>query len=153
MKYLVGGQIFDDYIREAVYKDTQVEGESVALTAEVIYRLISPGELDFGGSEFKAAAREQIEPERRDPSDDYGWWELPEGGYIIQLNEIPEISEEATGILQPHEHLLAGGSFHPTLWLDNKHSQEKILLPLHVNKPGLNIKENARVSKLKIIES
>ena len=150
MKYLVGGQIFDDYIKEAIYRDTQVEEESVALTAGGVSRLTRPGELDFGGDEYRAAGRQKIEPELRSPDDDYGWWELSPGGYMLKLNEKPDLPARSAGIIQPHSHLLEGGGFHPTLWLSENASGRKIVLPLQVNEPGLNIKENARVSTLQL---
>ncbi len=152
MKYLVGGQIFDDCIREAVYRDTQVEEESVALTAGGVSRLTGAGELDFGGDEYRPADREELEPELRNEEDKYGWWELSPGGYLLQLNEKPELPPRAGAIIQPHEHLLAGGGYHPTLWLSENSSNEELILPLRVNEPGLNIKENARVSQLLIME-
>lgn len=153
MKYCAGDQIFDQYISQGVYKDTQAEEKSVALTAAEVFKFTSAGELDFGGSEFKPADKEEIKPELRAEGDDYGWWKLIPGGYRMKLNEVPGFSGEAGGIIQPHDHLLEAGGYHPTLWLTAEDSNQEISLPLRVNDPGVKIKENARVSEIMIIES
>lgn len=147
----VGGQkVFDNFLSNTLHKETQVEDGSVSLTAGSIYRLADSGDLDFGGSEFQLADRDSIEAEKRNDEDDYGWWELEEGVWILELNETITHSGEFNALLQPHDHLIWNGATHPTLWFDQDDSDMRLSSPLRVPENGLNIKENARVSSLRI---
>ncbi|MFB6346520.1 MAG: dCTP deaminase [bacterium] len=150
MEWLDGETIFDAYLSNTLHADTQVEDHAVSLTAGNIYRVENPGDLDFGGSEFKLANREAIAPEKRHAEDDYGWWELNEGTVLLELNENITYSGGFTAVLHPHDHLTWNGASHPTLWLSDAEADMRLLLPLHVPESGVNIKENARVTSLRV---
>lgn len=83
-----------------------------------------------------------VETERRDPDDDYGWWNLDGGQYLVEYNE-RLAAAEAMFVLQPHRALVERGAFHPTL-----HLNDLPRIPVSVPSGGVRIKENARVSTL-----
>lgn len=153
MNWISGETVFNEYLSGVLHEETQVETHSVSLTASTIYRPEGSGDLDFGGSEFQLSDRSELSPEKRDPEDDYGWWELSDGTWVLELNENLTYSKPFSAVLQPHDHLTWNGATHPTLWLTEDEADMRLLLPLSVPAGGINIKENARVTNLKVVES
>jgi hypothetical protein len=125
-----------------VHEPTQSEGEGFDLTVAGVYEVTEPGRVDFGGGELASAGVEPHPREKRDPEDDYGWWHLDAGGYLLEYNESIEAAD-VRFTLQTREELLARGASHPTL-----HVTELPRVPLSVRGVGLRVKENARVSTL-----
>lgn len=128
-----------------VHEETQVGNRGVDLTANKIFEPKSRGELDFGGGERKDADLEKIDPVKRSGEDDYGWWELDEGLYQVELNEKIRANEENGGLVVPPERTWRNGAFHPAL---PAAGPLEGTLPLIVGPEGLSIKENARISKI-----
>lgn len=135
------------FIDNIVHDKTQVEEDSLYLTIDNIFELTNRGEIDFGGSEYKESDRKQIEPVKKKSEDKYGWWKLDKGEYFVEFNEkIQDITpEEKMVILQASERLTDTGAFHPTKVLQKK---GEISTLLYVGRNGVNIKENARISKI-----
>ncbi|WP_394742398.1 dCTP deaminase/dUTPase family protein [Natronococcus roseus] len=132
-----------DAVDNLVYEPVQVHDRGIDLTVSAIYEVAAPGSLDFGGDELADADLEPVETSRRDPDDEYGWWSLEGGRYVLQHNEFLTDLEEPL-LLQPNNELLARGGSHPTVQV----SSHLPLLPLSVPDGGIEIKENARVSTL-----
>jgi deoxycytidine triphosphate deaminase len=149
MKALSGAEVAG-YLRGLIHAKTQVQSKWVDLTAKGIYVLEDSGSLDFGGSELEIAGRRECPKEKRKPEDKYSWWELGEGNYIMELNEIFSLPEGRIGVLQPRPEFLANGASHPTLLISP--GEELPLVPIIVGKAGVKIKENARVSRLFIFK-
>ena len=130
------------YLSNIVHEPTQTEGQGVDLTAREIYEVAAPGRVDFGGGELEAAELEPHHAEKRNPDDEYEWWNLDSGTYLVEYNE----SVNATDItltVQTRAELLKRGAFHPTLRITKLPR-----IPLTVSGAGLRIKENARVSTI-----
>lgn len=140
-----------EFIGNIIYEKTQIEEDSIYLTVSKIFRLTTKGEIDFGGSEYKESEKEMIEPVKRSSEDKYGWWELNPGEYFVEFNEKLQdiIPKDKTVILQPSERLTENGAFHPTRVLNKRGGISTIL---YVGKNGLKIKENARVSRLFVLD-
>lgn len=153
MEIVSGDAVFDDLLDNTLHADTQVEAESVSLTVGAIKELTGPGHLDFGGGEFQLADRHDVEPMKRSDDDDYGWWSLAEGQYIVEFNETIDLTQGDYALLQPHDHLYWNGVSHPTLLLDADDTDMRISVPITVGHNGVEIKENARVSSLRIIRN
>ena len=133
-----------------VHLDTQSSApRGLDLTAAAVYRLTGGGSLDFGGSEYEEASREQLEAELAQPDDDYGWWDLRAGTYFIRFNEDVELDDGNVGLVYPHRRLLAAGGHHPAFQIQG--GQSPLEVPIMVAERGLRIKENARVSKLLVL--
>ncbi len=120
-----------------VHPDTQIRGGAVDLTVDAVYAIDEPAHLDFGGSELQLAATTAVEPERRHPDDEYGWWSLQPGTYLIEYNES---LVDPPVFIQPREILIRGGGMHASGWV-----WELSSIGLFVG-GGLEVKENARVS-------
>ena len=128
-----------------VHEPTQVHDGGLDLTVAEIYDHAGPGRLDFGGAELEAAETSPLGTERRDPDDDYGWWHLDPGGYLLEHNET--LAGGWPVRLEPRVALVERGAFHPTITIESLG-----LVPLAVGDGGLWVKENARVSTLRAAE-
>jgi hypothetical protein len=123
-----------------VHEPTQSDGQGFDLTVDRILEVTSPGRIDFGGGELADAKTEPVPTEKRQSDDDYGWWHLDAGQYLLEHNE--SVASEAPRItVQPRIELLERGGSHPTVTVDALPR-----LPLSVGGAGLLLKENARVS-------
>ncbi len=142
-----GRDIFDG-LADTIHRDTQEHADSCDLTVNSVYEVTGSGSLDFGGSEFVEADQHLIEPEKEDPEDDYGWWHLNEGTYLVEYNERPDNVPNGVAIVFPHERLLRTGSSHPAFLA---RSGIKLTTPLNVGETGCDIKENARISKMVVV--
>ncbi|MBX0304395.1 dCTP deaminase [Haloarcula salinisoli] len=137
---------YSDYVTDIVHEPTQTEGTGVDLTVAEVYEVAAPGRIDFGGGELEPAETVPHKSEKRDPDDDYEWWSLGAGQYLIEYNE--SLTGEATVTVQPRTELLERGATHPTL-----HVEALPRLPLTVGGAGLKLKENARVSTIVATET
>lgn len=125
-----------------VHEPTQAHEGRVDLTVDGVARLEDGGAIDFGGDEHAVTDVEFLDPEHQNESEDYGWWELDGGTYLIEYNERLQAAA-AEFQLQPLPRLLALGASHPTLEVSTLPR-----VPLSVPAVGVAIKENARVSTL-----
>lgn len=144
-------EVVISYLENLTYKNTQLQPDGVDLTVTEIHKITSPGSVDFGGGEYEESEVEKVAPNKRAPDDKYGWWTLSEGEYLIKYNEHINLSEGDLGIIQTKSWLIRNGSRHPTLTFTNER-REEITSVLFVGSTGVKIKENARVSKLTVIE-
>ncbi|MFB6114436.1 MAG: dCTP deaminase [Halodesulfurarchaeum sp.] len=147
-----------DLVSGIVYEPTQTTDSGIALTASSVYTVDDPGRVDFGGDEMESATLRPVETERRESGDDYGWWNLEAGQYLVEFNEsldeTARFEETApAGEVAPPEFLLqtrtpvrVRGAFHPTL-----HVTSLDPVPFVVGGDGIRLKENARVSRLTIL--
>jgi hypothetical protein len=133
---------YTQFLDDVVHEPTQTEGRGFDLTVAEVYEVTDPGRVDFGGGELEAAEIEPHHSEKRDPDDDYEWWYLTAGQYLIEYNE-SLASDDMTFTLQTRDELLVRDAFHPTL-----HVTELPRVPLSVGSSGIRLKENARVSTL-----
>ena len=132
---------YSEYVTDTVHEPTQTEGEGFDLTVAEVSEVVAPGRIDFGGGELEPAATVPHKTGKRDPDDDYEWWALGAGQYLVEFNE--SLTGEATVTVQPRTELLERGATHPTL-----HVEELPRVPLSVGGAGLKLKENARVSTI-----
>lgn len=129
-----------------VHLETQRAPAGLDLTADAIYRVQGAGSLDFGGSEFEPAERLEVTPELADPGDDYGWWELEPGTYVVRYNEGLELEEGQVARIYPLGRLLQAGASHPAFVVHGEVRPLETLLT--VGEGGCGLKENCRVSRL-----
>ena len=127
-------------IEGILHEPTQIRDDGgVDLSLADVFHVAAPGRIDFGGGELTAAEYAPVETGLRTPEDEYRWWHLGPGQYVIAFNE--ELSESVSVTLQPRAELLERGAFHPTVTLDSLQR-----LPLSVGGAGVLLKENARVT-------
>ncbi|WP_436900229.1 dCTP deaminase [Halovenus halobia] len=133
---------YSQFLDGIVHEPTQSEGRGFDLTVAELYEVTSPGRVDFGGGELEAADTTPHDSEKRNPDDDYEWWRLEAGQYLLEYNESLTDSEMSFTV-QTRTELLERGAFHPTLSVTSLPR-----VPLSVGDSGIRLKENARVSTL-----
>ncbi|MFB6302134.1 MAG: dCTP deaminase [Haloferacaceae archaeon] len=138
-----------DRIEGLVHADTQVHGAGVDLTVAEVARVAEAGRIDFGGGELAAADLDPVETELRSPDDDYGWWNLDTGGYVVRFNERLTGAEPVR--VEPRRELAARGGSLPTVT-----TADLDPLPLAVptgtgDGPALRVKENARIATVRSV--
>jgi deoxycytidine triphosphate deaminase len=149
MEYL-GGDAVANALEGLISRKRQQHHYETDLTAGRIFRVTKRGAVDFGGSEEEPAAREEVEPVKASPDDQYGWWELEGGMYVVSYNEVPSLADTQIAFIQPHERLLRAGGTHASYYFrETRDILEAILV---VGNVGVRIKQNARVSKLLILQ-
>ena len=126
----------------------QVHRYSVHLTVRDIYALDPVGQVDFGGSEYAPAGKTAMGTVRRSAEDRYEWWDLSRGRYQVEFNESLELAEDELGILEPEDRLLRAGGSHVTTSL--RGHIETLEVPLVVETLRIQIKKNARISRLRL---
>lgn len=131
-----------EFVDGIVHEPTQTEGRGLDLTLDIVSVVHQAGAVDFGGGELADAETTFVEPAKRDPDDDYGWWELDAGTYLLSHNETLDAAETDFR-LEPHREVVARGASHPTV-----HVSALPPVPLTVGGAGIDLKENARVSTL-----
>lgn len=149
MKYLAGPQVAD-LVEHLIKADVQQHDYETDLTIAAVYRLTGPGAIDFGGSEARRAPREEIAAHKVAPEEKYGWWDLGPGTWIIRFNEVPRLGTSHIAFVQPHERLVEAGATHPSFWF--RGTRDAVETLLSVGPGGVRIKQNARASKLLIVE-
>lgn len=122
-----------------LHEETQVHDHGVDLTATEVYEIDGPGRVDFGGGELEPAGVHPHERHWRNEDDDYQWWRLEAGQFLIEYNE--SLDSDGLVLIQPRQALVERGAFHPTV-----RSRELSRMPISVGGAGILLKENARVS-------
>lgn len=138
-------------ITNIIHEDTQFPGDEEVgyLTVDKVGKISNPGTLDFGGSEYTEADIEWIPPRKKSEDDKYGWWELDEGTYHVQFNEGLKTSEHDPVVIQIWKKALRNGVFHPTELIT--YSRDHLFTQLVVSEGGIGIKENARISVIRLL--
>ncbi len=149
MSSIISPQSFFPRIKGSISEKKQVYQNFIDLTVSKIFRLKSEGNLDFGGGEYSPSATDPCSPVKNSIDDSYGWWNLHEGYFLLGYNESFSLQDNEVAVIQPHPHLLHAGCFHSTLL--QKKLDEDFRVLLWVQKLGVNLKENARISQLMII--
>lgn len=150
--FLHNSESLKNRVADLIHSDTQLQKQSVDLSISEIHRYTQAASLDFGGSEFKAANTEHINPLKQSNEDNYGWWTLDEGSYKAVFNESLKNSDGSLVIISPHSHANAAGLIVNTQLFSGISRMEALTLNFRVPEAGCNIKENARFAVLHIIE-
>jgi deoxycytidine triphosphate deaminase len=125
-----------------LHEETQVHADGIDLTVNEVFVVEAAGRVDFGGGELEPAQSRPHETRKRRPEDDYEWWHLDGGTYLIEYNE--SLPTDRPLLLQTREAVLERGASHPTRVVTSLPR-----MPLSVSDGGLDLKENARVSTLR----
>lgn len=66
-------------MKNAIHEQKQVEKDYCYLTVNQVYLVERSGSLDFGGKELIIAPKKELVPRKKQPEDQYGWWNLDGG--------------------------------------------------------------------------
>jgi hypothetical protein len=145
---LMSGHDAAAHVKGILSDKHQVHAYSVDLTVKNIWRVNPTGQLDFGGGEYVPAGHCPIEPHRLRPEDNYQWWELDRGCYFIEFNETLELGDDEIALLEPDPRALRTGATHASVFL--RGNMEKLETLFDVQAQHLTLKQNARVSRLRV---
>lgn len=137
----MSGAKLTEHVEGIVHEETQVGEHGLDLTVAEIHEIEEPGRVDFGGGELEDATTATHETEKRNAEDDYEWWHLDGGQYLVTFNE--RVRADEPFVLQTREEVRERGAFHPTLFV-----REIARVPLSVGNGEIRLKENARISTL-----
>lgn len=141
---------FKDLIQGIVSEEHQIKDAELHLTVGKVFEIQGKGSIDFSGNEQETAKLANLEPSKKNPEDKYGWWELEKGTYIIKINEKINLTKDKIGIISPLSRTINSGAYVSTKIITPQSSKEISLILLTMS--GINIKENARIARLLIIE-
>lgn len=138
-------------VKNIVHEPTQFPADKNLgyLTVGKVGKMTREGTLDFGGSEYRRSAVDWIQPEVQSKEDKYGWWKLEPGFYLVEFNESLSFSDNSGVVLQIWSHAVQAGVSHPTEIITE--SRDPLRTLLQVGKPGAHVKENARLSEVRLI--
>lgn len=145
---LLSGKHGVQRVRNLINEQHQVHAYAVELTAKQIYGLAPTGAVDFGGSEYVPAERQAQPTFQKHSQDRYRWWTLVHGAYQMEFNETLELAPDEIALLEPHKRLLRAGATHPVQYLRGK--QDPVSTLLSITGPQMQMKQNARVSTLRV---
>jgi len=131
-----------------VHLDTQRAPDGIDLTVAAMFRTTGPGQLDFGGGEFETAPRDALMPALDAPDDEYGWWILDPGAYVVRYNEALTLREGQRAEVTPLERTLLAGAVHGSFVLNQGRDPLETLLV--VSGEECRLKENCRLSRLTV---
>jgi deoxycytidine triphosphate deaminase len=145
---ILGGKVSAGRVSGILHPKYQVHGYSVHLTARKIFSIEPNGQIDFGGSEYIAAGRIEIQSQRTRQEDRYQWWELRRGSYFVECNEALDLAENEIALIEPDDRLLRAGAWHVPFYLRGR--VESVQLLLAVGTARLRVKENARLARFRL---
>lgn len=137
-------------VANLIHEDTQRHDHHMDLTVAEVHRINGAGSLDFGGSEFKPATTQKLNPEKQKVDDDYGWWKLQQGPYRIIFNESVDFEDDSAALISAHPHARQAGLIADS-YVISDNSSDALSLNVTVSEAGCNIKENARIAELRNI--
>ena len=141
---ILKGETIAGFVEKIIDKNRQIGPYSVDLTVKSITQLEGVGRVDFSGKEFAWGQRTILSPKQIMPSDEFGWWRLASGEYVVRLNEALNLPPSTLAIVLPHERIAQNGADHSALFIQTPMQHIEVLL--QVGKVGIEIKENARIS-------
>jgi dUTP pyrophosphatase len=138
----------DGILRDYIDLQTQLTPNGFDITVEKVYKLSARGSLDFSNKERVLPETEECEPEKNDPKDRFGWWDLPAGVYKIRCNEYCSLPNNLIALAFTRSSLLRMGAFtHSAVWDAGFKGKSEFILSVQ-NPHGLRLKQNARVAQL-----
>ena len=125
--------------------DIQLTPNGFDLTAGSVFEFIHPGALDFSNKERVIPQTKEIKPEKKNPQDKFGWWNLTRGAYKIRANEGFSLPEDLAAIAFSRSSLLRIGVFTQNgVWDAGFKGKSEFILVVE-NPQGLRLKQNARL--------
>jgi len=137
-----------DLVENYPHLETQIQPNGFDITVDKIFKFSEGGKLDFSNSEREIPECEEIEPEKKDEDDKYGWWDLEAGAYKVKTNERVNLPEDLSALGFPRSSLLRMGALVQQAVWDAGFSGTGEFILLVENQDGVEIKENARVAQL-----
>lgn len=128
--------------------EKQLTPNGFDLTAGNVFVFNGCGSLDFSNSERVVPGVIEVMPEKKEPEDKFGWWQLSRGTYKVRTNETVNIPGNLTALAFSRTSLLRMGVFtHHGVWDAGFKGKSEFILVVE-NPFGLKLKQNARIVQL-----
>jgi dUTP pyrophosphatase len=135
-------------ITEYINLDTQLTPNGFDLTVGAVLEFDTPGSLDFSNKERVVPEGEEIVPQKENPQDKFGWWNLKKGVYKIRTNEVVNLPADLIAIAFSRTSLLRMGAFtQHGVWDAGFKGRSEFILVVD-NPKGIKIKQNARIAQI-----
>lgn len=127
---------------------TQLTPNGFDLTVSSICEFKEKGALDFSNKERVVPAQEEIMPQKENPQDKFGWWNLKKGAYKVKTNETVNLPNDLAAICFSRTSLLRMGAFtQHGAWDAGFKGKGEFILVIE-NQAGIRLKQNARIAQL-----
>lgn len=146
-------ELYEKSIKGYPKFDLQFDGNSFELTLAKVFDISEKGSLDFSDNERVIPETTEIAPVKKSEEDKYGWWRLEKGVYKILFNETLELPEDFSADLYTRKSLLDCGAYAPEIRLEKGYKGDIHGILVIENPKGIDIKQNARICKLRLISS
>lgn len=128
--------------------ETQLTPNGFDLTVGSIFEFETDGAIDFSNKERILPDVSELMPQKLNPQDKHGWWQLKKGAYKIKTNETVNLPKTLIGIAFPRSTLLRMGAYTQTgVWDAGFQGKSEFVL-LVENPQGISVKQNARIVQL-----
>ena len=135
-------------IKEYINLDKQLTPNGLDLTVRGIEQFEFPGALDFSNSERVVPSTKEIVPQKKNPEDKYGWWQLQKGAYKVRTNEVVNLPNNLVALAFSRTSLLRMGALTQNgVWDAGFKGRGEFILVVE-NLAGIEIKQNARIVQL-----
>ncbi|MBU1121894.1 MAG: deoxyuridine 5'-triphosphate nucleotidohydrolase [Candidatus Omnitrophota bacterium] len=128
--------------------DKQLTPNGIDLTVGKLFKFCSLGSLDFSNSDRQLPQMEEVFPQKENPRDKFGWWQLSRGAYKVRTNEVINMPNNLCGLAFSRTSLLRMGAFTQNGVWDAGFSGKSEFILVVQNSFGIRLKENARVVQL-----
>lgn len=128
--------------------EVQLTPNGFDLTAAGIFEFGQPGALDFSNKERVVPEGKEIIPQKENPQDKFGWWNLKKGAYKIITNEKVNLPRDLIALAFSRTSLLRMGAFtQHGVWDAGFKGRSEFVLVVE-NPFGIRLKQNARVAQI-----
>ena len=145
-------------IRELIDKQKLIEGyinldqqltpNGFDLSVAKVFEFSSAGCLDFSNQERLLPETKEVLPQKINPEDKFGWWQLRPGGYKLRTNESVNLPNNLVALAFSRTSLLRMGAFtQHGVWDAGFKGKGEFVLMVD-NPQGIKLKQNARVAQL-----
>ena len=118
------------------------------MTVADIFEFKTRGALDFSNKERVVPRGETILPKKKNPQDEFGWWNLTKGTYRVRTNEIVNMPNDLTALAFSRTSLMRMGAYTVHgVWDAGFCGRSEFILTVQ-NTEGICLKQNARVAQL-----
>jgi deoxycytidine triphosphate deaminase len=127
---------------------TQLTPNGFDVTAESVLAFATRGRLDFSNKERDIPEGFTVVPQKINPEDAFGWWDLKRGVYRIKTNEVVTLPRNLIALAFTRSSLLRMGAYtQHGVWDAGFSGKSEFILAVD-NLAGLRLKQNARVAQL-----
>jgi dUTP pyrophosphatase len=135
-------------VESYIDKDKQLTPNGFDLTAGKIFEFRGQGALDFSNKERVIPEGKELLPQKINPQDKFGWWDLNQGSYKVRTNELVNLPNNLIALAFSRTSLLRAGALtQHGVWDAGFRGRGEFILTVQ-NPQGLKIKQNARVVQL-----